>query len=260
MSNKLIDAVIEIATAEIGVRESDNNSGKRVREFQAATTLGGTHWPWCSAYCCWVLRQAAAKLKLKTLDYCYSASCDVVAAWAKSEGVLHESPKAGDFFLSYSSPHDASHTGLVTAVSGAKFTSVEGNTAIDGRREGIGVFKRQRINGNRYKFVRWIDANQQATAAAKPEMWMAKIGALTLPNLPRINGSVYVPVRLWAQSLGIRLDFNAETQTVLFDGREVPSQLRIVEGVGLLPIRSLASFSALQLDVSGSDKSITVYR
>jgi len=257
MSNKLIDAVIEIATGEIGVRESDNNSGKRVQQYQAATTLGGTHWPWCAGFTSWCLKQAASKLKLKTLEYCYSASCDVVAAWAKSEGVLHDTPQAGDFFLSYSSPRDASHTGLVVSVSGAKFTTVEGNTNLGGSREGIGVFKRQRINGNRYKFVRWIDANKQA---ASPELWTAKIGDGALANLPRINGSVYVPVRDWGKALGFKTDFNAEQQVILYDGREVPSQLRIIDGAGYLPVRVLAEFSGLKLTVDGAAREITVSR
>ena len=42
---QIIEAAIRIAVAEIGTRESNNNSGARVVEYQAATTLGGTHWP-----------------------------------------------------------------------------------------------------------------------------------------------------------------------------------------------------------------------
>ena len=56
---KLAQEIVRIASAEIGVEEIDgSNSGPRVEEYQAATSLGGTGWPWCAAFICYVVRAA----------------------------------------------------------------------------------------------------------------------------------------------------------------------------------------------------------
>lgn len=49
------DAVVKVALAEVGVTEvpMGSNTGPRVRQYQAATDLGGTGWPWCSAFVEW---------------------------------------------------------------------------------------------------------------------------------------------------------------------------------------------------------------
>lgn len=51
---------LTVAEGELGVREQParSNSGPRVREYQAATWLPGTGWPWCAAFCCWAYKQA----------------------------------------------------------------------------------------------------------------------------------------------------------------------------------------------------------
>lgn len=55
---------LAILTDEIGVREVPNgsNSGPRVRQYQAATWLPGTGWPWCAAAVCWAYEQAGHPL------------------------------------------------------------------------------------------------------------------------------------------------------------------------------------------------------
>jgi hypothetical protein len=54
------DRVMDAARRELGVHESPwgSNSGQRVRQYQAATTLGGTGWPWCGAFAEWVYKAA----------------------------------------------------------------------------------------------------------------------------------------------------------------------------------------------------------
>ncbi len=49
------DAVVKVALAEVGVTEVPlgSNTGPRVQQYQAATDLGGTGWPWCSAFIEW---------------------------------------------------------------------------------------------------------------------------------------------------------------------------------------------------------------
>ena len=60
---KLATEIVRLATKEIGVQEvNGTNSGKRVKEYQAATSLGGTGWPWCAAFICFIVRNAMANL------------------------------------------------------------------------------------------------------------------------------------------------------------------------------------------------------
>lgn len=52
--------VVDIAESQLGVEEVPlgSNSGPRVREYQASTTLPGTGWPWCAAGVTWTWTKA----------------------------------------------------------------------------------------------------------------------------------------------------------------------------------------------------------
>ena len=58
-STSMGDALVAILKAEEGVREfpANSNRGKRVEDYQAATWLTGTGWPWCAAFICWGIRE-----------------------------------------------------------------------------------------------------------------------------------------------------------------------------------------------------------
>ena len=49
--------LVDIAAAKIGTKEKTRNSGKQIIEFQRATNLEGTGWPWCAAFMCWCIRE-----------------------------------------------------------------------------------------------------------------------------------------------------------------------------------------------------------
>jgi len=55
----VIDKLLAIAQAEVGVREvGGNNCGARVRDYQRATELRPLgDWPWCAAFVSWVIRE-----------------------------------------------------------------------------------------------------------------------------------------------------------------------------------------------------------
>jgi hypothetical protein len=54
---------VEIARYEIGVHEHPmgSNTGERVRIYQHATWLPGTHWPWCVAFWQYCTQQAGLR-------------------------------------------------------------------------------------------------------------------------------------------------------------------------------------------------------
>jgi len=246
---KLIDELIAIARAEVGVREVGDNSGARVREFQATTTLGGTNWPWCAAFAGWCIREACKKLKVKN-TWCNSASCDVILAFARSNGILHETPQVGDVFLVMASKYDATHTGIVFAVTSNRFREVSGNTNNSGSRNGNGVYEQWRENGDRYKFVRWVDLIKEAAPAARK--WTVTANEKPVANTV-IGGEVWIAAREFGDALGLKTTWNASHQTVVYDGKEVALQVSSIGGNSYLPLRRLCDAIGARIKIDGSE-------
>lgn len=86
MSYPKHQAAVRIAAGEVGTRENPmgSNSGWRVRQYQAATFLGGTGWPWCAAFTCWVWEHAGHKLPYRTASAYGMLSWARGAGWAKA--------------------------------------------------------------------------------------------------------------------------------------------------------------------------------
>jgi len=245
----IIKKVIQIAEKEVGVREVGDNMGKRVNEYQRADTLGGVGYAWCGSFISWCLKEADANI-----EYCYSASCDIIAAWAKSQGLLHDRPEVGDIFLLFArgSYYDAVHTGLVVKVEGAEFSTIEGNTNLDGSRAGIGVFSLKRTNGDRYRFVRWADLH-----GAAPGKYQVLIDGKEIES-QMVGAATFVPVRVWGEALGFEVQWNNDKQVPLFDGREVPVQIHKLDQRGWAWVRALAAFSELNLKVDAQKRLVSI--
>lgn len=259
-----INAVLSAAKAEVGVRESPlgSNTGKRIREFQAADTLGGSFYPWCASFTAFCIEQAEKKLGYP-VKYLRSASCDLVLAWARENDLLRERPERGDTFLVMKSRHDATHTGLVASVrpDGAHFGTVEGNTNDGGSREGIGVFARSRPVSERCQFVRWADLLSDAD---EPDKWAVVIGPHRIAGY-KVAGQVLVAARLWAEATGAGIGWNQEDQAVYLNGRPVPAQPRFfdhegTQGMAFLPVRLLAEATGYKLSVNMTDRRVDVWK
>jgi hypothetical protein len=84
-----------VALAELarGVVETPpgSNTSPRIREYQAATTLGGTGWPWCSAFVVWCWKSATVPLG----PIPATASTWALAEAARSTGNVLARPKVG---------------------------------------------------------------------------------------------------------------------------------------------------------------------
>jgi len=165
--NPAIDQLIAIAQKEVGTREgAANNTGTRVVEYQGATWLAPGPWPWCAAFCSWVMREMledpavrdylASYFKRPSLTFgeadkyrCKDARAYGWETWAKQYGfaVLGEDKlaKAGDFVT-----FDFSHIGLVVEDQSSLTTeiqTIEGNTSMKGGRDsesGDGVWRMKR--------------------------------------------------------------------------------------------------------------------
>lgn len=282
---EIVSLALASAKSQIGVREQPlgSNRGPQVSKYLGSVGLGGGY-AWCMAFDFWNAQEAARELRLKN-PLPKTAYCPDLANWASERHCLFSRPEPGDFMLSYSSPEGylrASHTGIVESVDGDDFTSIEGNTNLDGGREGNGVYRKHRRAGSRYKFVRWnlvapLTAAEGSKAVFLPHPEPAHVAPppiengdqLLLPNgakgaLTKIDGVNYLGVRAWAGMLGIACDWDADQQIVLLQGRDAPLDLykRPVGGtfVGMAPIRQLAEFSGLKVSYNPLQHLVIVSR
>lgn len=139
------DALVAILKAEEGVREvpANSNRGKRVEEYQAATWLTGTGWPWCAAFICWGILELEKTHPLPFKRPQTGGAWDF-ENWAKLQGVKRFKPrgkiKAGDIVI-----FTFSHIGLaIEDEKGGSVKTIEGNTDASGSREGGGVYIKSR--------------------------------------------------------------------------------------------------------------------
>lgn len=153
MSAKLPAEIAKVAYSQIGVEEVDGtNCGQQVNEYKSATSLDPKQpWPWCAAFVCWVVREAAAKAGVKfTKTF---ARPTTAGAWAFELWSL-----AQDSSTSTKKPHRSdimpgdivifrfSHIGIALTApdKNGVVTTVEGNTDGSGSREGGAVLRKLR--------------------------------------------------------------------------------------------------------------------
>ena len=144
----LPQSVADIAQAEVGVREEprDSNRGARVEEYQRATWLDGSGWPWCAAFVCWVIQQVETAQALPFQRPRTAGAWDFIN-WAQGQGLLRFDPRGnsseirrGDIVV-----FTFSHIGICNeTTTGDTVHTVEGNTNASGSREGGGVYKQSR--------------------------------------------------------------------------------------------------------------------
>ena len=113
------DRVVQIARAELGVSEepSGDNTGPRVREYQAATILEGTGWPWCAAFVEWCWEQAGLD------DHPANPSTYWFCRRAAERGELSRTPRVGGAII-----WCGTHVGLVVGLGDGVVYTVEGNS------------------------------------------------------------------------------------------------------------------------------------
>lgn len=269
-----VKSVLQVASKEVGVREVGDNRGARVQQYQAATTLGGTGWPWCAAFVCWCIQQVFGRTTGRKL-FTPSASCDVILAWARKLGILKSTPVAGCAGLVMASKYDATHIFLVESVHPGYVVTIEGNTNTNGSRNGNGVYRRKRPLSSKYLYVHWqelvpdnVKPKPDATPDKPVEQKSAFAGAPLVPlvwggnkiaDVPVLNGRAWVPAWKWAHWMGkSTLGWDVAKQAVLIAGREVPAQPILDDGRAWLPLRKLADFSGLVVTPDDDNQRIVI--
>ena len=153
VTNPLGLQIARIAEGEIGVLEvpRDSNRGERVQEYQAATWLDGSGWPWCAAFICWCVRAAMADGDYDWRRPLTAGAWDL-ERWAEDQGLdIIRRPDANQIGRGDVLIYTFSHCGIATSTpwTGGTVPTCEGNTtpqpgsAADDR-DGGGVYARTR--------------------------------------------------------------------------------------------------------------------
>lgn len=129
-----LEKVIEVAKGELGYLEKRSNSQLDDKTANAGDRNFVKYWSvkpewngayWCAAFICWVFTEALGKQRAKELlkHYPYVYCPTLAGLFTK-----YSTPQVGDIVIFWKNGEYA-HTGLVIAVSGNTFTTIEGNTS-----------------------------------------------------------------------------------------------------------------------------------
>lgn len=136
--------IIAIAEKEIGVREDLENDGQRVDQYNAYA--GVRKVAWCASFVSWVFGQAGHPQPR--------------TPWSPAlfpADRITENPVAGSVMgIYFKDLKRIAHCGIVTGLKGDLVYCVEGNTNVNGGREGDGVFRRIRHLRSIYRFANWL--------------------------------------------------------------------------------------------------------
>jgi len=154
---QLRELIVSIAKAHLMQRpfelviKHQANSGPWVRSYMDGND--GQNWKWCMGFVQSIIDQAASQIGKNFKDLMpLSYSCEGIAEYAKGKGYFisnqnvrnrPESVQPGDFFLRHQGATWV-HTGLIIAIKGNIFETIEGNTNTDGSSNGNGVYQRTR--------------------------------------------------------------------------------------------------------------------
>lgn len=154
-----IGAVLNEAGRYERIREEPPGSNRGVsidawlRECRVGLAL-----PWCMAWAWNVGRQALGH----AWPVPRTALVQDLYEWAQPRGLVQTTAKPGDLLvLYYPTLRRYAHVAIVTGLTEAGATTIEGNTSDTSQpatREGWGVFRRVRPLSDRMRFIRWSDA------------------------------------------------------------------------------------------------------
>lgn len=161
--------LIEIARKEVGTVEipKDSNTGPRVIQYQRATNLDGTGWPYCAAFVCWCVREwlknqevlDAFKFTAKQAEAWRpkTAAAYGFHGWAESKGLLvMDDSQSNVLHTADLVTFDFSHIGIIANDEADLIYTIEGNTDSGGSRDGGGVFEKVRRRSLARRFIRML--------------------------------------------------------------------------------------------------------
>jgi hypothetical protein len=147
LKREVRNSIIQLATAELGVREEGGeNSGLRVKEYLAYVGLG-KGYPWCAAFVSWCYGQAG----LPSPRTAWSPALFPKRRLYKSPEIALGAVKTADLFAIYSAKLGRiHHVGLIKSFAPGMLITVEGNSndRVESRRRALSTV---------YAMANWVD-------------------------------------------------------------------------------------------------------
>ena len=140
------DKIVEIAKAEVGFTETENNITKYGKWY------GMDGQPWCAMFVSWVYKQAGLSKRVAASTSKGFASCDAGLKWFVKHNKLVGvgQARAGDIvFFQFDKDPQPDHVGIVIKNNTRlnRLVCIEGNTSPDNKgsqSNGGGVYKKKR--------------------------------------------------------------------------------------------------------------------
>ncbi len=165
-ASRLMGRALEVALAEVGVREVPRNSnrGEKVEQYLGSVGLA-PGLPWCAAFAYWCVRKASEAAGYDEVPLVQTGWTPSIWTWARKresflvpDDVMAADTKLepGCLFLLHGTVNGTTrvkHVGFVASGDGAFVQTVEGNTNKTGSREGGGVYQLRRKVSGIYRFV-----------------------------------------------------------------------------------------------------------
>ncbi|MDB0600694.1 CHAP domain-containing protein [Tenacibaculum maritimum] len=151
--------------SQLHIKEATgNNDGIAVEKYLASVGLS-KGYPWCAAFTTWNLNAVNIPNPQSAWSPNWAKSKDQI--WSRKLVKTHRvksNPQLGDCFtIYYPKLQRVGHVGFYTGrASNGYFTTIEGNTNINGSRKGIGVFKRKRHPKKIYAITNYITPYYEA--------------------------------------------------------------------------------------------------
>jgi CHAP domain len=195
------ELALEMALAEAAkhVHEAGANTGPRVKEYQASTSLKGTGWPWCDAFCDFCFSEAGRPLD----ELERSAGVERTFELAQHKHWLVAEPARGDLVCFQWDSGALDHIGFVVQpLPDGSIKTVEGNTAAmagtgHAQGEGDGVYVKIRPRKVCAAFIRVpgeVPAPEPADGFDDWAAWVKGGRKGTRPDVPE-----KVPRAWWAK-------------------------------------------------------------
>ena len=154
MANVRTD-VVNNYTSYIGVREATGqNDGREVAMFLQSVGME-PGYAWCAAF----VNHCLEKAGVKTVKSAWSPSWFPEGKVIWSAQVRKMIPQPGDVFgIYFAKKKRIAHVGFIHQwTNGSGCVTVEGNTNLEGSREGDGVYKKWRLKAQIHSISNWID-------------------------------------------------------------------------------------------------------
>lgn len=200
----------------------------------------------CSRFC----RTAARKLYGNRYQPLFGGSAIDTGHHFRDAGFVVNSPEIGDLLIKMTGSggfgHIGTYVGNVPNV-GCDMVAENSSTRI-GRVSGAKGYRTLAQFGDYQVIGRLPALHQPASSKA------LYLNANLVCNMPIIAGSSWCPAYRWAEILGFQLDWDDEENHVIFDGKEINSETKILDGRAYVAIANLVAVAGLRIVENQEDR------